>query len=137
VRWFTWVFVVACSSNPGTPTHPHPQPARSDAGVAMTVGPTEGECEELITHAIDLGMEHQRATQPPDRLPTEADREALRTKLRPYAEECRALPRDAYRCAIAATTTAELTACHATRSSSTSNSSVAPGGMTPPAPRSP
>ena len=137
MRWFTWVFVVACSSSAGTPTHPHAQAGPTDAGVAMAAGPTESECEALITHAIELGMDHQRATQPPDRLPNEADREALRTRLRPYADECRTLPRDAYRCAIAAKTTAELTACHATLSSSTSNSSVAPGGMTPPAPRSP
>jgi hypothetical protein len=51
--------------------------------------------------------------------------------------ECGALTRDAYRCGLQATTVAALTACHATRSSSTSNSSVAPGGITPAAPRSP
>ena len=139
MRWFTWVFVVACSSSASTPTHPQPQPQpqRTDASVATAAGPTAHECDALITHAIELGMAHQRATRPPDQLPTEADREALRTRLRPYADECRTLPRDAYRCAIAATTTAELTGCHATLSSSTSNSSVAPGGITPAAPRSP
>jgi hypothetical protein len=53
---------------------------------------------------------------------------------------CRALSRDTFRCAMAATTLTALAACQPaqrTPSSSTSNSSVAPGGMTPPAPRSP
>jgi hypothetical protein len=38
---------------------------------------------------------------------------------------------------MAATTLATLAACQPSPSSSTSNSSVAPGGITPPAPRSP
>lgn len=137
MRWFAWVFVIACSSNSGTATHPQPPPALPDAGVTAETGPSVRECEELITHAVDLGMDDQRAARPADQLPTEADREALRTQLHPFADECRTLPRDAYRCAIAAKTTAELTACHSTASSSTSKSSVAPGGITPPAPRSP
>jgi hypothetical protein len=53
---------------------------------------------------------------------------------------CRTLPLSAFRCAIAATTLSALAACQPiqrTPSSSTSNSSVAPPGITPPAPRSP
>lgn len=137
MRWFAWVLVVACSSSPSTPARPHPEPPRIDAGPPDAPGPDARECEALITHAIELGMADQRAARPADQLPTEADREALRTSLRPLADECRALPRDTYRCAIAASTTAELTACQPMLRSSTSNSSVAPGGITPPAPRSP
>jgi hypothetical protein len=41
------------------------------------------------------------------------------------------------RCAVAAPNLTGLAACQRTPSSSTSNSKVAPGGMTPPAPRAP
>lgn len=90
----------------------------------------------MVRHAIELGAS-ARTTRPPDQPSTEADREQLHLKLRPFIEECRTLSRDSYRCAIAATTIAALAACQSTRSSSTSNSSVAPGGIAPPAPRSP
>jgi hypothetical protein len=48
------------------------------------------------------------------------------------------MAREPYACAMAATTLRDLAGCdQRTPSSSTSNSSVAPGGMTPAAPRSP
>ena len=85
-----------------------------------------------------LGTDELRATTPPDRMPSDADLGAVRIEVsRELGAGCRALPREAYTCGMAAKTTAELTACHSTRNSSTSNSSVAPGGIRPPAPRSP
>jgi hypothetical protein len=54
------------------------------------------------------------------------------------ASSCGVMPREQHACAMAATTLGELAACdQRTPSSSTSNSSVAPGGITPAAPRSP
>ena len=92
-------------------------------------------------------MAEQRTAHPPERVPTDEQRAKIEADLRAsLAQRCRDLPRPDYDCAIAATTLDELAACdrtasahaaQATRSSSTSNSSVAPGGITPAAPRSP
>ncbi len=138
VRWTLWLVVAACSSSAAPPTRPiGPTGSGSgDPGELTAAAPTERECEQLVAHAISLGGA-ERTGRPPDQLSTEADQEQLEIRLRPFIDECRALPRDSYRCALAATAMAELAACHSTPSSSTSNSSVAPGGITPPAPRSP
>jgi hypothetical protein len=126
------MFVAACSS---ASTARQPTPPPPDERSSAPSGPTDRECEELITHAVALGID-ERDAQPP--ATTQADHEAVRRKLRDdLLAGCRALPRDIYRCAMAATTLSALAACQPSPSSSTSNSSVAPGGMTPPAPRSP
>ncbi len=138
VRWTLWLVVAACSSSAAPPTRPTP-PTGSGSGPSgelAVAGPSERECEQLVAHAIELGAA-ERTGRPPDQVSTEADQNQLKTRLRPFIDECRALSRDSYRCATAATAMAELAACHSTPSSSTSNSSVAPGGITPPAPRSP
>ena len=138
VRWTLCLVVAACSSSAAPPTRPT-GPTGSGSGEVSTASATtltERECEQLVVHAVQLGAA-ERTGRPPDQLSTEADQEQTRSRLRPFIDECRALPRDSYRCAIAATAISELAACHSTLSSSTSNSSVAPGGMTPPAPRSP
>lgn len=95
--------------------------------------PTAAECEVLVAHAIDLDAR----TRDPAAVPTDAEREQLRTALRPFVDECTAMSRESYQCGIAATTPAQLVSCQATPSSSTSNSSVAPPGITPAAPRAP
>ena len=137
MRWIAWLFVAACSSGATAPEHPQPIPAARDAGPPAPAGPGERECDELITHAVVLGIDEQ-AARPAEQRATEADHEAVRRKLHDdFMTGCRMLPRDAFRCAIAANTLVEFAGCQATRNSSTSNSSVAPGGMTPPAPRSP
>jgi hypothetical protein len=144
VRWLPWLLLAACSSGPGAPTRPGPVgPA---APTAPAAPPTERECDELITHAVALGIDEQ-AARPAEPQATEADHEAIRRGLHEdFMAGCRALPRDRYRCAIAAPTLTAMAACEPvgpappaqrTPSSSTSNSSVAPAGMTPPAPRSP
>ena len=129
--------IAACSSATG----PIKQPTGSGSPVAHDAaptasGPTERECDDLIAHVIELRLTELRPATPLERMPTEPELNQLRAELR-ADPGCRALPIERYRCAIAAKATTELAACHSTPSSSTSNSKVAPGGMTPPAPALP
>jgi hypothetical protein len=134
VRWIAWLLVAACSGGAAAPVHPEPRPVSGDAQPVRTTA-SERECDELITHAVVLGID-ERSKETPST--TAADHEAIRRKLHEdFMAECRTLSHEAVRCATAAPTLTELTACQSTRSSSTSNSSIAPGGITPPAPRSP
>lgn len=136
MRWIAWLLVAACSSGPGAAEHPRPDPGRGGPPAAGSA-PGEQDCDALITHAVALGIDERAARKPAART-TESDHEAVRRSLRDdFMAGCRALSRDAFRCAMAATTLDALAACQRTPSSSTSNSSVAPGGITPPAPRSP
>jgi len=166
VRWIAWLLVAACSGSAGGAAHPAPPPAAHSAPSPAVDAPGEEECDRLINHAVALGIDEQSEsrgvgtpTAPPtgrggtprginqvDRgsaasaaSSTESDHEAVRRALHDdFLAGCRTLPRDAYRCAMAATTLAALAACQRTPSSSTSNTSVAPGGiLPPPAPRSP
>ena len=134
--WSAWSASSGCSGGAGPGAHPAPPtpgaPAAADPGA-----PGEQACDELITHAVALGIDEQ-AAHPTAPQATAADHEAIRRSLRDeYLAGCRALSREAYRCAMAATTLAQLSACQRTPINSTSNRSVAPAGMTPPAPRSP
>jgi hypothetical protein len=129
VRWIAWLFVAACSGGSSAPAHPAPIPTTTPP--ATEAAPSEAECDALITHAVALGIDEAAGTQPT----TQADHEAVRRGLREdFMTGCRTLPRAALRCALAAPTLDALAACQRTPSSSTSNSNVAPGGMTPPAP---
>ncbi|HET7505988.1 MAG TPA: hypothetical protein VFK02_33440 [Kofleriaceae bacterium] len=136
MRWLPWLVVAACSGGSGSP--PARRPISPPAAPAPAeAGPSERECDELITHAVALGVDEQAAGAAEPRT-TAADHEAVRRQLHDdFLTGCRALPREAYRCAIAATSLTGLAGCQPSASSSTSNRSVAPGGMTPPAPRSP
>jgi hypothetical protein len=136
--------VLACSSGSGGggPRGQRP-PATGhtpDAGLPATVAdsPTERECEALIAHAITIRVAELGKTLPPEQVPAEAERNALAAELRgKFLGECRGGTRRGHDCAITAKTVAELGDCQRRLSSSTSNSSVAPGGIAPPAPRSP
>lgn len=129
---------VACSSTGGRPRPPGPGAPPDAAVEPSSTAPSERECDDLIGHAIAIRIAEMRQTVPADQLPTEAEQAALRGELRAsFLPACREGSREGYQCAMAARTLAELDACQATPSSSTSNSSVAPGGITPPAPRSP
>jgi hypothetical protein len=138
VRTIAWlVFAAACSGGSGTPTRPSkPAPVgTTDAGVAVAPALTAAECEQLVTHAVDLALrERTPAADPP---PSDPEKTKIDEPLRSFATECAPLTRESYRCGMDATTLAALSACHATLRSSTSNSRVAPPGITPPAPRSP
>lgn len=69
-------------------------------------GPTEPECDELLTHALGLVIAER---QPP---PTPADATALRAELRPaFITDCRAGTRAYQQCGLAAKSRAELDAC--------------------------
>jgi len=128
VRWLFCLGFAACGSS--TPKTTRPEPARPQPAAAV-IPVNDRECGELIDHAVALGMAEQPHA-------TDADRDAVRASVSiDFLHACRALRRDRYTCAIAARTLAELEACQPMPSSSTSNSSVAPGGMTFPAPRSP
>ena len=135
MRWIAWLLVAACSGGAGRAAHPAPPPAAHAAPPPADDAPSEAECDQLITHAVALGIQEQAGSAAHS---TESDHEAVRRALHDdFLAGCRTLPRDAYRCAMAATTLTALAACQRTPSSSTSNSSVAPGGILPPAPRSP
>ena len=108
-------------------------PHDAGATAAAQSAPSEKECELLVTHVVDLTLREH----PPEPAPSEAEAQAIAQPLRSFVAECTALSREAYRCGMEATSLVTVTACHATPSSSTSNSSVAPPGITPPAPRSP
>jgi hypothetical protein len=133
------VVAVAAACAGSSPAQPLAAPPRStgDPLRPAAPAPSERECDELITHAVKLGIDDQaaRAVEP---AASQADHEATRRKLHAdFVPGCRALARPAYQCAIAATSLAGLAGCQRTASSSTSNSSVAPPGIRPPAPRSP
>jgi hypothetical protein len=124
--------IASCSGPSTDPAHPHPHPGSNAPvdGAIATAGPTERDCHDQFKHAAELAAADQKLT---------ADELAkLEIELSDrYLTVCRAGSLDGHRCAMSATTLAELDRCHATPSSSTSNSRVAPGGMTPAAPRSP
>lgn len=134
-----WLVFVACSSHTGKPTPPGGSNApRPDAGtVAATPGPTERECTELVAHAVALYAAEVKATKQ-TAYPTADETAKIEADLRTqFVADCRSTSREQYNCGRAATTLDELATCQATPSSSTSNSSVAPPGITPAAPLSP
>lgn len=137
MRCIAWLVVVACSGRSGEPIEPHGGSAPGPDATASD-SPTERECTELIAHAVALGVAEQRQNLPPDQVPTAADQAELAKELQAqFLPACRSGSREVHRCALASKTLAELAGCHATRSSSTSNRSVAPPGITPPAPAAP
>jgi hypothetical protein len=137
VRWTFWmVGLLACSSHTGEPKKPPGKTPPPDAAIVAS-GPSERECTDEFAHAIDIYVAELRQ-QKPNQLPTGEEITKLQTELRDqYLSTCRGSTLEGHRCAMAAKTLAELGVCQPTPSNSTSNSSVAPGGMTPAGPRSP
>ena len=143
MRWIAWLLVAACSGGSAAPAHPAPIPTTSPP--AAQAAPSERECDELITHAVALGINegnnegnNEGTGSAAGAQTTQADHEAVRRGLHDdFMTGCRALSRGAWRCAMDASSLTALAACgpaQDTPSSSTSNSKVAPGGITPPAP---
>ena len=126
--------ITSCSgkstSDPAHPHHPVPKVLVHDC--VATTGPTERDCHDQFKHAAELAAADASPSLTNDEMTTLEGELTDR-----FLATCRAGSLEGHRCAMAATTLAELGNCHATPSSSTSNSSVAPGGMTPAAPRSP
>ncbi|MDQ3368732.1 MAG: hypothetical protein M3680_25160 [Myxococcota bacterium] len=132
------IAISACSAHPPPRRSPDQGPTETADRARAQPGPTDRECDDLFAHAIAIRIAEQRRTLPPDQVPTEAEQATLRAELRAgYLESCRAGSRGGLQCGLVAKTLDELAACHSTPSSSTSNSSVAPPGITPAAPRSP
>ena len=127
------VALVACGGPPRPTPVGHPAaPIDAAPAPAPVPSPTAAECDQLVEHAIAVAT-------PAGKKLSDDELARAHTKLHDaFAAECLAMPRATYACAMAAPTMPELAACdQATPSSSTSNSSVAPGGITPAAPRSP
>ena len=139
MRFTLWLAFVACSSHTGKPT---PKPGSNtplpDAGaVATPQGPSERDCLDLVAHAVEIYVAEVKQAKPAQ-VPTADETAKIEADLRgQYLAECRASTLEGHRCAMAATAIAELATCQAMPSSSTSNSSVAPPGITPAAPLSP
>ncbi|HUS29678.1 MAG TPA: hypothetical protein VMZ53_14340 [Kofleriaceae bacterium] len=111
--------------------HPEPPPpTRIESTPPVTKALVAEECQQLAKHVVQLSVKER----PEDQQPSAEDLDKL--DLRSTVELCLTLPRGTYDCAMAASTTTAMAACdQRTPSSSTSNTSVAPGGITPPAPR--
>jgi hypothetical protein len=139
VRFTVWLAFVACSSHSGKPTPPTGSNAPlPDAGAVVTTpGPSERDCLDLVAHAVEIYVAEVKKTKP-TQAPTADETAKIEADLRGhFLAGCRASTLEGQRCAMAATTTTELAACQPTPSSSTSNNSVAPPGITPAAPLSP
>lgn len=71
---------------------------------------SDDDCVRFVDHTLEIGLAQQRATKPPEYVPTPAQMAEIRTRLiasRPCAE----LTRDQYECALAATTQDALYRC--------------------------
>jgi hypothetical protein len=112
------------------------QPPIDAPPATAATNPDERECHALVAHAVTVEVARLRQAKPPGQMPTDAEIATVTAELQ-ADPACRTLSRAAYDCAMAAKTLAEIEGCYSTRKSSTSNSSVAPGGITPAAPRSP
>ena len=133
MRTVLLALVVGCGGTtaPATPPTiaPLPPDPVGDAGVAATTT-SRADCEALMAHVVNLAVaEHAEATL--------EDREKVRAALGPFMDECLDETPANVHCAMEAPDLDALSACQMTRSNSTSNSSVAPPGITPAAPRSP
>lgn len=135
MRTLVFAALAACGGG-GAGGHVAPQrpvvraPAHT-AETAIEPTATAAECERLFGHVVELD-EHAGKL-------ADADRDHVRTQLESeLGAECQTRPRAVVLCGIEAPTSDAVAACdQRTASSSTSNSSVAPPGITPPAPRSP
>jgi hypothetical protein len=126
---FGVVFACGCAHHPSASDPRAPGGSADRIALVADHALDDRECDALLDHALDLVA--PEATLEDRKSAIVATRDDWRIK-------CRAMSRTLYRCAITAANTHDLVACdQPTRSSSTSNSNVAPGGMTPPAPRSP
>jgi hypothetical protein len=128
--------LAACGSSPRAPAHgPAPTPPRPDTGPAVVVrpeGPSDAQCTAMVDHALALGIAEDAEPTPPEA------QARLRAQLEAeFTPRCRGIAVEQVQCAMAAASLAALEACQRSPSSSTSNSSVAPPGIAPPAPRAP
>jgi hypothetical protein len=133
VKTLLVVTLVACGGPPRPAPVDRPVVA-ADAAPAPgpAPSPSGAECDLLLDHALAVAT-------PADKKLSDDELVRARAKLHEaFTAQCLAMPRTTYTCAMAAPSMQDLAACdQATPSSSTSNSSVAPPGIMPPAPRAP
>ncbi|HUQ08463.1 MAG TPA: hypothetical protein VM261_38495 [Kofleriaceae bacterium] len=83
------------------------------SGSASASAPlTRADCEKMIDHVLQIGMEEQRKTKPAEYVPTEAQVADIRAKMvEKQLEPCLEWPRPVWECTMAAPTVAALYAC--------------------------
>jgi hypothetical protein len=109
MRRLVWFVIAACSSS-GVQTRHEARDHKTQVQPAPRP-PDDHECDALIAHAVELRMNELPAISDAH-VPTAADRDYVQGELRAaFGPECHRVTRAAYQCAMAATTTAELTAC--------------------------
>ncbi len=133
MRTLVFAVLVGCGGRQPAPQRPV---ERAPAHVVETAPPRDpatssADCDRLFAHVVALD-EHAGKL-------ADADRDHVRAQLQSeLGAECLTTPRAIVLCGIDAPTSDAIAACDQRMPSrSTSNSSVAPPGITPPAPRSP
>ncbi len=113
MRSLFWLaLLAACPGGGGEPKKPDGsnRPVPADAQV-VAPGPSERDCTDQFAHAIEIQLAELKKTKP-NQLPTADEVTKLQTELRDqYLGACRAGSLEGHRCAMAATTLAELGAC--------------------------
>ena len=80
----------------------------SGAGTPLT----RADCETMIDHVLQVGMEEQRKQKPAEFVPTDAQVAEIRAKMvEQQMEPCLAWPRPVWDCTMTAPTIAALYAC--------------------------
>lgn len=73
---------------------------------------SRAECEQMIDHVLEIGMAQQRASKPPDYVPTPEQVAQIRQRLvADQLSACLAWSRTQYQCVMASTTVETLYAC--------------------------
>jgi hypothetical protein len=107
---FSLALLVGCPGPSAEPKKPPPN-VPPDAPIAVVAGPSERDCTDQFAHAIEIYLADLRQ-QKPNQLPTADEITKLETELRDqYLDVCRAGSIEGHRCAMAATTLAQLGAC--------------------------
>jgi hypothetical protein len=124
-RAFALLFLVllvaaaACSSpakhvdqTPGDDVYVLIDAAAAPAPDAGPVALTDGDCERLIDHILEVQIVEMRKHKKPDEVPTDEQVAKLRVQLRTeMMDECKAWSRPSYECIIAAPDLAAVQVC--------------------------
>lgn len=135
MRTLVFAVLAACGGGghaaPQAPVPRPPAPAVNEPRNVLATEVSVDECHRLFWHAVALD-DHGRHL-------VDAERAEITQQVEGELQrECLTKPRAIVLCGIAATTSEAIAACDQEMpSSSTSNNSVAPPGIAPPAPRSP
>jgi hypothetical protein len=109
----TWAACGSAQSPPPTTTVQPTGPTTTGTGSAVAIStpeaaPSDAECDALVAHALTLEL----GDRPADQQLGEPERGKVLAQAREAQRPgCRALSRDAYRCMLAAGTSADLARC--------------------------